>query len=102
MTRHEIFEEAIAELREAAAWYEEQREGLGNELLVDYRARLARALDEPGVGVMTDAGARSLRRYRLSRFDRYAIVIVILSGIPTVVAFEHASRRPNYWRARLP
>jgi hypothetical protein len=43
----------------------------------------------------------ALRRYRLRRFYRYAILMVVIDGMPTVVAFEHGKRKPEYWRARL-
>jgi hypothetical protein len=73
-------------------------------MLEEFERRLAQALDEPGVGsiVRVLATGDELRRYRLRRFQRYAILMVVLDGVPTVVAFEHGRRKPGYWRARLP
>jgi len=103
MKPHRILAEALAELDEAASWYEEQREGLGEDLVAEYRQRLASALDVPGAGAL--AGKTRLgtevRRYRLKRFERFAILIAEINGVATVVAFEHSRRRPGYWRARV-
>ena len=103
MTRHKILASALAELDEAATWYEEHEEGLGQDLVTEYRERLELAIKMPGVGGLvgtTPAGA-VVRRHRLKRFRRYAILLVVIDDVPTVVAFEHSSRRPGYWRDRL-
>ena len=42
-----------------------------------------------------------IRRFRLKRFRFYAILLASINGIPTVLAFEHSSRRPEYWRDRV-
>lgn len=103
MIRYQILPDASAELDAALLWYEEQREGLGVELLDDYETRLAQALREFGVGSIarTLGDGTEIRRYRLRRFRRYAILMAVLDGTPTVVAFEHGSRQPEYWRGRL-
>jgi toxin ParE1/3/4 len=101
--KFEILPEADDELRAAAIWYEERRAGLGLDLITEFRERLALALRLPGVGASlgyTDAG-EEIRRYRLRRFARYAIVIARIHDVPTVLAVAHSSRRPGYWRDRL-
>lgn len=102
MTQHHILPQALAELEEASVWYENQEEGLGLELLDDYRVCLDLALTASGVGslVGTSQDGTIIRRYRLPRFDRYAIILTIIEQMPTVVAFEHSSRRPKYWDER--
>ena len=50
MTSHRILPEALAELDEASTWYEEHEEGLGLDLVGEYRERLAFALKATGVG----------------------------------------------------
>lgn len=103
MSRFRVLPGAAKDLDGALLWHEEQREGLGFELLEEYERRLALALEEPGVGsiVRVLATGEEIRRYRLQRFQRYAILMVIIDGMPTVVAFEHGRRKPGYWRARL-
>lgn len=102
MIAHRILPEALAELDEAATWYEEQEPGLGMDLVTEYRKRLADALRLPNSGTfagVTPSGS-VIRRFRLQRFSRYAILVVV--GTPsTVVAFEHSSRFPSYWESRL-
>lgn len=104
MTPHRIRAEAAKELAEAAAWYErEAAPGMGAALLEAYEVRLESALQSPGAGalVATTADGTPVRRYRLKRFRRYAILMAELSGIPTVLAFECSSRRPGFWQDRL-
>jgi toxin ParE1/3/4 len=98
-----ILPEATAELDAAASWYEQQREGLGLELVTEFRERLAFALAMPGTGAPAGhtEGGTEIRRFRLLRFKRYAIMLATIRGVPTVLAFAHSSRRPGYWRDRL-
>lgn len=101
--RHAILPEALAELDEASTWYEEQEEGLGLALVAEYRERLAYALRVPNAGALAGAtpDGDEIRRYRFKRFRRYAILLTTIRGVPTVLAFEHSSRRPGYWHGRL-
>ena len=98
-----ILEAARQEATEAALWYESARRGLGHYFL----AALDTALDvlEAGVhalvqvpGIPAEFGAR---RLILKRFP-FDIVVVERAGGMVVVAFAHHSRRPGYWRGRLP
>jgi hypothetical protein len=101
--RRQIRPEALIELREAAEWYEEQREGLGGDLIDEFERTLEDALGrlETSVAIATTSGGLLIRRFRLERFSRYAIYVVVFDDVPVVVAFEHASREPGYWRDRL-
>ncbi len=103
MRHHKIRPAALAELDEAASWYEQERQGLGMELLAEYRARLNEALLVPNAGTIATTTKKGtvVRRFHLKRFDRYSIVIAGIDGVPTVLAFEHSSRRPKYWRGRI-
>ncbi|MBX3250758.1 MAG: hypothetical protein KF901_26500 [Myxococcales bacterium] len=100
---HAIHPEALAELDEASTWYEREEPGLGVALVLDYRERLTFALNAPSAGALAgktrDGG--EIRRYRLQQFRRYAILLASIRGVPTVLAFEHSSRRPGYWHDRL-
>lgn len=102
--RYLIEDAAAGDLQDAASWYQKQQEGLGDALLLEFEQRLTAALDQPGIGTLaghTRRGA-AIRRYRLHRFDRYAILLAVIDGMPTVLAFEHSSRRPHYWSDRIP
>jgi len=103
MTAHHILPEALAELDEASTWYEEHEEGLGLDLVGEYRERLAFALKMPQAGALAGStpGGAEIRRFRLKRFGRYALLLALIDDVPTVLAFEHSSRRPGYWRERL-
>ena len=103
MTRFRFLPEALIDLEEAAAWYEDQRPGLGAELLDELESCIATAIEAPDLGLLsgTTANGNEIRRYRLRRFRRYAILMSIIDGLPTVVAFEHSSRRPRYWKERV-
>lgn len=103
MSRYQILDGAVADLGAAATWYEERREGLGRELIAEFRERVDSALELTGTGTpagFTPGGAE-IRRYRLRRFSRYAILMATIRDVPTVLAVEHSSRRPGYWRDRL-
>ncbi|MEX1367898.1 MAG: hypothetical protein AB1Z98_32515 [Nannocystaceae bacterium] len=104
MRAHKIRKEAADELAEAAHWYErEAAPGLGADLITEYEARLAMALELPGAGtvVATTVAGTPVRRYRLKRFRRYSILMAEINGHPTVLAFECSSRRPGRWHDRL-
>ncbi len=103
MSRYRTLDEATADLDAAATWYEEQRRGLGLELTTEFRQRVHSAIDIPGAGApagFTPGGAE-IRRYRFRRFKRYAILMATIDRVPTVLAVEHSSRRPGFWRDRL-
>ncbi len=103
MIPHKILPQASADLDEAVTWYETQQQGLGLELLQEYREHLNRALATPRIGspAGTTAAGSSIRRHRLKRFGRYAIIIANIQDDPTVLAFEHSSRTPKYWDQRV-
>lgn len=99
----QIRPEALLELREAAEWYDEQRPGLGQELVAEFQRTLEEALGrlETSAPVTRTAAGREVRRFRLKRFSRYALYLVVVEETPIVLAFEHGSRRPGYWRERI-
>ncbi len=103
MSRFRFLPKALTDLEEAAAWYEDQRPGLGTELFDEFDSCIAGAIETPGTGSLsgTTAQGNQIRRHRLRRFHRYAILLAVIDGVPTVVAFEHSSRRPRYWKDRI-
>lgn len=103
MNGYKILDEATADLAAAATWYEQQREGLGLEVLVEFRQQLTAALEMLGTGAPAwyTPGGSEIHRFRLRRFKPYAILIATIDELPTVLAFEHSSRRPGYRRQRV-
>lgn len=93
---------AKAELRAAARWYEEQRAGLGSELISaidEAMPRVARLGPDcrPVYGVDPDLG---VRRVQANRFP-YAVVFIEMPKAIRVIAVMHERRRPGYWKKRL-
>ena len=88
---------ARQELADAVAWYDQQRDGLGDELLREFRLAVGRIQvfprAWPALSVRT-------RRCRTSRFP-YGVVYQIRDDGILVVAIMHLSRKPGYWQDRL-
>ena len=93
---------AAEEAAEAAAWYENERPGLG----ADFEHAIDAALDllEQDIVPLTSApgvaGTRGVKRLLLRRFP-YAVVVRERGSEIIVIAFAHHARRPGYWRDRL-
>jgi toxin ParE1/3/4 len=88
---------ARRDIEEVHAWYEQQRQGLGEEFLADARA----ASDH--VGRFPEAQAivhANVRRVMLKRFP-YLLYYRILPGEIQVLACIHGHRHPDLWRRRV-
>lgn len=94
--------EAVAELAEAASWYETRQSGLAIRFLQEIdQARYAiqsRPLSFPRLA--NTAGDLEIRRALLPRFP-YAVVFLELPTEIRVLAVAHAKRRPDYWLNRV-
>lgn len=102
MVRVRLHEAAVEEAIEAAAWYEKERTGLGQEFARALEAVLdlleedmVRPAKMPGA-----PGARGANRLILRRFP-FDVVVQELPDEVLIVAVAHQSRRPGYWRNRL-
>ena len=93
----EFLSEAEEEMVEAAAFYEEQAEGLGDRFLDDVEHSAQLLSEQPLIGQQLD---EYLRRLLLHRFPFSLIYSMEPSGI-LIVAVAHQSRQPGYWRERL-
>lgn len=102
MRKLRIHEAAALEATEAAAWYEQERTGLGSE----FEQAIDRALDvlEQDVIPLTSmpgaAGKRGVNRLLLKRFP-FSVVVREYPNEIVVIAFAHFAKRPGYWRGRL-
>lgn len=103
MRRVRILHEAAEEAIEAAAWYERERAGLGREFsqAVDAAIDLLEEEIVPLTNMPGAAGLRGAKRVILKRFP-YDVVLTEFPGEVVIVAIAHHSRRPGYWRGRLP
>jgi plasmid stabilization system protein ParE len=94
-----VLAEAKEELTAAAEWYENERLGLGDDLL----AEVARALKQIAANPMTwpiVLRGRGVRRFVVTRFP-YVVYYVVRDEQVRVLAFAHTSRKPGYWRTRV-
>jgi len=100
--RVELHPEAETELFEAAAWYDDQDVGLGDEVLLEATRWLAVIADAPLIWPVWPGvpGVNPpIRKLILSRFP-YAIAYQVDSDRVLVLAFAHTSRQPLYWENR--
>lgn len=101
MPKVQILRQAVEEAEAAAAWYEQERQGLGSEFFEAIEA----AVDVIGDGFLPrspmpgSAATLGAKRLILRRFP-YDIVVVDRVDQRIVVAFAHHSRKPGYWRDR--
>jgi len=97
-----LLAEAEAELDDAASWYDERREGLGDELLRAVREALLVISEAPESWPRwPTAPARipPLRRFVLPRFP-YAIAYQVHTDFVSVLGIVHGKRKPLYWIGR--
>jgi len=87
---------AAADVEDAWRWYEERREGLGDEFLEVVRAALESIRAHPDSAPVVH---RDVRRQLLRRFP-YGLFYRVIGGQVVVVACFHAKRNPRVWRSR--
>jgi plasmid stabilization system protein ParE len=97
-----LADEALAEMRDAADWYEEQRRGLGDRFLDEADCVLATVARRPKSfrRLATSAADLEIRRAFLDRFP-FAVVFLEMAHEIRVVAIAHVRREPEYWLYRL-
>ena len=92
-----IAPEAANDIAEAYSWYEEQREGLGEDFLTRLRALLDTALRMPEIYPVV---FQNFRRGLVRRFP-YAVFYEYENEQLTVYCVFHTARDPAKWRRRL-
>lgn len=88
--------EAERDLAEAFIWYETQRPGLGNELLLSIEASLAAIQRRPESFPIIH---REIRRALIRRFP-YGIFYIVDEDSLVILAIFHAKRDPRKWKKR--
>ena len=88
--------EALAELGEAIAFYEERAPGLGHDLFDEVQRIFRNIGDNPGLGSPLDG---PFRKAVCRRFP-FAVIYRELDDLVWVQAVMHQRRRPGYWKGR--
>lgn len=97
-----LLAEAEAELDDAATWYDDRSEGLGDEFMSVAREAMLLIVDSAETWPLwPGAPARipPVRRFLLPRFP-YALAYQVFPGLLAVLAVVHVRRRPLYWIGR--
>ena len=90
--------DARLEYREAAAFYESRRPGLGAAFSVEIEETIRRILEAPERWRCIEQDVRTCR----TRTFPYAILYTVEKGSVLIVTVMHLRRKPGYWRNRLP
>jgi plasmid stabilization system protein ParE len=88
--------EVKGEVDDACAWYERQREGLGEEFLAEVEEVLNRVQQNPEAHAVI---YRGVRRALVRRFS-YAVYYRLDPTRIEVIAVQHSKRDPTRWRSR--
>lgn len=78
---------------EAFTWYEEQRTGLGDEMLIELEFTYKKIAENPEHYGFID-GRQELRDYLLPRFP-YLIVYRINGNTVEIITVHHAKKHPS-------
>jgi hypothetical protein len=97
----EILLAASVEMAEAAGWYDERVDGLGQRFLLEAEVTFARIDEKPLTGSPWTHRRlpEGVRRMFLRSFP-YSVVYIVEPRV-VVVAVAHLRRRPGYWVQRL-
>lgn len=96
MTQVRFLRPAEAEADEAVAYFDDQRNGLGDRFEQDLLDTVEFVKAHPLSGKPL---TKNVRKVRLRTF-RYNVIYVVDDEI-VIVAVAHHRRRPGYWRGRL-
>jgi plasmid stabilization system protein ParE len=94
----EFHPDAAEEARDAVAYYEAKRTGLGDDFRAELEAALVRIQQSPQTYAV-ESGA--VRLCPLHRFP-FSIYYEALTDRIWIAAVAHQSRRPGYWTRRRP
>jgi plasmid stabilization system protein ParE len=93
-----ILDEAEDDLEFAFNYYEQQRSGLGGEMVDEFRRATQRILEHPNAWQSLDT------TYRRCRFHRFPYGIIYRTDSAAsqivIVAIMHLSQHPDSWRRR--
>ena len=93
----EYLSDALLDLAESAAWYEEKQLGLGVRLQDAVQLTIKKLQRQPQLGAPR---RRNSRKWRVARFP-YSVVYRETTEMIIIIAIAHAKRREDYWVSRL-
>lgn len=94
--------EARAEYLRAVAYYDEQRAGLGSELLEQFEEAVRAIVDDPTAWTLVSyPEEQPVLRSRRTRTFRHRVVYYVREATIRIVAYAHTGQEPGYWRHRL-
>lgn len=96
MTRIVYLAEALRDVQDAFAWYEQQRRGLGDEFILELVRAEERILRSPTAFRVLH---RETRRFSLHRFP-YQLLYRVAGDVIVVVGCFHVRRSPRVTRER--
>lgn len=88
--------DAEADLADARSWYEEQRDGLGDDFLLCVEETLGRIRRMPE---LYSVGYRGIRRALIRRFP-YVVYYRFDGSMISVLAVMHGRRGQKAWQSR--
>lgn len=91
-----VIPEAEEDVRDAAAWYNRKRNGLGKDFFLVVSAELSFIASNPESLQIIYEG---IRRKPLNRFP-YSIYYELADGKVTVIAILHQKRHASIWKKR--
>lgn len=95
-------EEALDELREAAYFLDDEREGLGGRFIDAVDAAIASIVESPHAwGMHRSSRSTPPVRTRSVAGFRYDIKYFVHGGEVVIIAYAHERRRPGYWSHRV-
>jgi toxin ParE1/3/4 len=95
--------EAEEELDAAVVWYDEQRAGLGDELLAEVHRVFCLLRESPAGWPVWPNAPRlvpPVRRLLVARFP-YALAFQVFPDKVVILAVAHTKRQPFYWLRRV-
>jgi plasmid stabilization system protein ParE len=97
MKRFKFNSFALAEMIEAAHYYEKEQAGLGKDFLKKVRKALDHIRSFPASGTSLDY---DMRRHTVRRFH-YSVIYSNEPDHIYIVSIMHQSRRPDHWKDNL-
>jgi plasmid stabilization system protein ParE len=89
--------EAEADMAEGFDWYEDRRDGLGQEFLAEVKAVFKMIEDNP---LRHAVMYRNVRRALVRKFP-YKVFYYLEADRAEVIGVVHAKRHPRFWQQRV-
>lgn len=90
---HPLFD---CDIREAAAWYDQHSEGLGDRFVESVRESVNKVIENPERFSVSPAGLR----YVQTRHFPYVILFDVIDDDLVLLTVIHTARSPEKWRER--